>query len=131
MMYYIEQFVRNSIIGAMLWWLAYYTVDEENEENPFEYTDFFVEDSYRGNAVSFFSSNIVSNKEITLGILSAIKQLRDDGKLIINRYAFTNANKILNQIGGVRILDTLTRGEIKQIILDNLLESEKLKIPVD
>lgn len=114
---------------SLLWWLAYYTIDDENTENPFHLTDFFVEGSYRGNAMIWFSSNIISNKNIALGILDAIKELVETNQMILNRYSFANSNKILNQIGGVRILDILSREEVKNIILDNLLESEKIRIP--
>lgn len=112
---------------ALLWWVAYYTYDETNIDDPYYYTKFFVESPYRGNALAFFSSNIVSNKEITLGVLSAIKELVDNKKMKLNRYSYTNSNKILNQIGGVRIIDTLERNEIKSIILENILDSANIR----
>lgn len=62
---------------SLLWWIAYYTIDPENKEDPFQLTDFFVEESYRGNAVVWFSSNIISNKNIALGVLEAIKELKE------------------------------------------------------
>jgi len=114
---------------SLIWWIAYYTIDLNNKENPFHLTDFFVNGAYRGNAMTWFSSNIISNKEIALGILEAIKQLVETRQMLENRYSYTNSNKILNQIGGVRILDTLTRQEVKQIVLDNLLETEKIRKP--
>ncbi|HLR66906.1 MAG TPA: DUF6339 family protein [Virgibacillus sp.] len=113
---------------GILWWIGYYTIDSDSSD-PFYYTRYFVEEPYRGHALAYMSSNIVSNKEIVLGTLQAIKQLVDNNKLIRNRYSFTNANKILNQIGGVRIIDTLSREEVKEIILDNLLETNKIRIP--
>lgn len=113
---------------SLLWWISYYTHDS-SQDDPYYYTKFFLENSYRGNAIAFFSSNIISNKEISIGILSALKELTETNKIKINRYAYTNSNKILNQIAGVRIIDTLTRDEIKNIILDNLLDTDKLQIP--
>ncbi|HDR4367324.1 MULTISPECIES: DUF6339 family protein [Bacillus cereus group] len=114
---------------SLLWWIAYYTVDVEHPSNPFHLTDFFVEGAFRGNAVAWFSSNIISNKAISLGILEAIKELAEQDKMIVNRYSYSNANKILNQIGGVRILDMLTREEVKEIICTNLLDTEKIRVP--
>lgn len=114
---------------SILWWIAYYTFDEKNKRNPFYYTDYFVDGSYRGNAVGYFSSNIVSNREITLGALEAIKEMTDKKMMIENRYSYTNTNKILNQIGGVRILDTLSRSSIKEIVFNNLLDTENIQIP--
>lgn len=116
---------------SLIWWIAYYTIDFENKDNPFHLTDFFVEESYRGNALSWFSSNIISNKNIALGILEAVKELKEQKGMIVNRYSYTNSNKILNQIGGVRILDTLSRSEVMQIILDNLLDTENIRLSSD
>lgn len=114
---------------SLLWWVAYYTVDVQHPSNPFHLTDFFIDGAFRGNAVIWFSSNIVSNKDISLGILDAIKELTEQNKMIVNRYSYSNANKILNQIGGVRMLDMLTREEVKEIICANLLDTEKIRVP--
>ncbi|EOB3523575.1 DUF6339 family protein [Enterococcus faecalis] len=113
---------------SLLWWIAYYMYDDSNEENPYYFSDFYVSGGYRGNSVAFLSSNIISNKDIMLGVLEAVKELSDNNKMQVNRYSYTNSNKILNQIGGVKILDCLTRQEIKKIILDNLLDTEKINI---
>lgn len=48
--------------------------------------------------------------------------------MIVNRYSYTNSNKLLNQTGGVKILETLSRSEVKKIILENLLDTEKIRI---
>lgn len=114
---------------SILWWIGYYTYDENNKKNPFFYTDYFIEGTYRGNAIGYFSSNIVSNRNITLGALEAIKELTEENKMIENRYSYTNTNKILNQIGGVRILDTLSREKVKEIVYNNLLDTEKIQLP--
>lgn len=113
---------------SILWWIGYYTYDEFSVD-PHMYTEYFLRGAYRGNALVYLSSNFVSNKEIVIGTLQAIKQLEEEGKMITNRYSFTNSNKILNQLGGVRIIDTLSRKEVKEIILEHLLETDKLKIP--
>lgn len=74
----------NSI--ASLWWIAYYTYDEQSP-TPYYFSDRFMDGSYRGNAIAYFSSNVVSNKEIVLGTLKAIYDLVDSGKMIENRYS--------------------------------------------
>lgn len=114
----------NSI--SSLWWIAYYTFDEDSS-NPYYYTKRFLSGSYRGNAVAYFSSNLVSNKDIVLGSLQAIYELIDEGKMIENRYSYTNANKILNLVGGVIVLDFLTREDIKVIVKSHLMETEGIK----
>lgn len=105
---------------ASLWWLGYYLIDK-NSENPFWLVDFFLDTPYRGNEVVLFSSNIVSRKDTALGILEGIKELKESCNLKINRAAYSNSCKLLNQIGGVRLLDTLSRKEIKEIIVNNLM----------
>ena len=111
---------------AILWWLAYYFRDNQNIENPYHLIDFFVSTPYRGNAVALLSSNIISNKEITLGILESVKVLIEEEGMVVNRFPYSEAGKILNEVGGVRILDTLTREEVKAILIKNLPNSHKV-----
>lgn len=111
---------------AILWWLAYYFRDNQNIENPYHLIDFFVSTPYRGNAVALLSSNIISNKEIALGILEAVKVLIEEEGMVVNRFPYSEAGKILNEVGGVRILDTLTREEVKAILIKNLPNSHKV-----
>lgn len=116
--------IINSI--ASLWWIAYYTINPEAED-PFYLTDRFMEGTYRGNAIAYFSSNLVSNKNIVLGTLEAIYELIDEGKMIENRYSYSSANKLLNLTGGVVILDLLSKDEIKTIVKENLPKMENVK----
>lgn len=116
---------------AILWWLAYYFRDDQNIEAPYHLIDFFVSTPYRGNAVALLSSNIVSNKEIALGILEAVKVLIEKEGMVVNRFPYSEAGKILNEVGGVRILDTLTREEVKDILIKNLPNSHKVSFVND
>lgn len=116
---------------SILWWLAYYFRDDQNIENPYHLIDFFVSTPYRGNAVALLSSNIISNKEIALGILEAVKILIEEEGMVVNRFPYSEAGKILNEVGGVRILDTLTREEVKDILIKNLPNSHKVSFAND
>lgn len=116
---------------SILWWLAYYFRDDQNIENPYHLIDFFVSTPYRGNAVALLSSNIISNKEIALGILEAVKVLIEEEGMVVNRFPYSEAGKILNEVGGVRILDTLTREEVKAILIKNLPNSHKVSFVND
>ncbi|MFQ9506257.1 MAG: DUF6339 family protein, partial [Veillonella sp.] len=116
---------------AILWWLAYYFRDDQNIEAPYHLIDFFVSTPYRGNAVALLSSNIISNKEIALGILEAVKVLIEKEGMVVNRFPYSEAGKILNEVGGVRILDTLTREEVKDILIKNLPNSHKVSFVND
>ena len=103
---------------ASYWWLAYYFIDESNS-NPFHLLDFLVSKPYRGNAIVLLSSNIISTKEIAIGLLDAIRELVENRGVPNNRSVYAQSTALLNKIGGIRILDTLTRQEIKDIILEN------------
>ena len=116
---------------AILWWLAYYFRDDQNIEAPYHLIDFFVSTPYRGNAVALLSSNIISNKEIALGILEAVKLLIEEEGMVVNRFPYSEAGKILNEVGGVRILDTLSRQEVKDILIKNLPHSYKVSFVND
>lgn len=112
---------------ALMWWLAYYFRDDQ-ASNPYHLLDFFVETPYRGNSVGLLSSNIVSKKSIALGILAGIQYLVCNNIIGVNRYAFTESNRILNEVGGVVILDFLSQDDIKEIIIKNLPKSGKVKL---
>lgn len=90
---------------SSLWWLGYYTYDNNNRQNPYHYTEFLLQNSNLGDQLILLSSNIVSNKNILFGILDGLKELQETKNLKLNRYAYSNSNKILNQIGGTKILD--------------------------
>ena len=107
---------------AILWWLAYYFRDDQNIEAPYHLIDFFVSTPYRGNAVALLSSNIISNKEIALGILEAVKVLVEEKGMVVNRYSYSEAG---------RILDTLTREEVKAILIKNLPNSQKITFNIN
>ena len=51
--------------------------------------------------------------------------------MVVNRYPYSEAGKILNEVGGVRILDTLTREEVKAILIKNLPNSQKITFNIN
>ena len=51
--------------------------------------------------------------------------------MVVNRFPYSEAGKILNEVGGVRILDTLTREEVKDILIKNLPNSHKVSFVND
>lgn len=109
---------------SLLWWIANYLVIDKD----YTYVEYFTKTPYRGDALPYLSSNLVSYKPIVAGTFEAIKLLEKDNKIAVNRYAYTNSNKILNQVGGVKILDLLNKDEIKNIIIENLLDTENIKL---
>lgn len=111
---------------SLIWWIGYYSIDNENDEDKYHLTRFLVENANRGDLIGLFSSNHISSKNVRLGIIEGIKELYERYKISINRYTYTESNKILNQIGGTRILDALPREEIREIIVDNLVFSDRV-----
>lgn len=112
---------------SLLWWLAYYFRDDKAID-PYHLLDFFLETPYRGNAVGLLSSNIISNKEIALGILEGVRYLACNSIIDINRYSFTESNRILNEIGGLVVLDALSRNDVMELIVKNLPQSKNVKL---
>lgn len=107
---------------SRLWWVGHLTYDAKRED-PYELTKFFCESDFSARAVIFFSSNFTSNKELGLGILSAIYRLKQDG-VDIKRDHFVQANKYLNLIGGVTLLDLKRRAEVEEEIYGYLKDNE-------
>ncbi|MGM0234651.1 MULTISPECIES: DUF6339 family protein [Enterococcus] len=113
---------------SLLWWSVYYTIDEECKSDPYHLTRFFFEYVRRSTKMAWLSSNVISSKNVALGILEGIQELVISGKIKGGRYAFTNSNKLINQVGGVRLLDILEREEIKRMVIDNLLGMDKTEL---
>lgn len=107
---------RSSFINyiSRLWWIAHLLYDETNKNNPYELCEFFA-----SRAMLFSSTNLVSNPEVAKGIIQChyvrSKMGKDDG-----RYQFTEANKYLNYLGGVSIIDSYSRKEIYELTMDFL-----------
>ena len=51
--------------------------------------------------------------------MEAIRELVEEKGVTNNRDVYAKATVLLNKVGGIRILDTLSREEVKDIILEN------------
>lgn len=113
---------------SLLWWIVNNTIDDFLEDKYY-WTKFLLEIANRGDIVVLFSSNLTTNKETTLGILSGIKYLMEENIISgINRKTFSESNKILNIMGGVCLIDMLSRDEIKEIIIEQLPKQHGIKL---
>lgn len=106
-----KAFVRQGI--ARLYWSAYLTYDEDNADNPYELTEYFLskQDIF---AVSTERS-LARNKKL---LLAALRALKDHGELkraVIRQYFLR-----LNQAGGVIILDSLSKEAACQLANETL-----------
>ena len=106
-----KAFVRQGI--ARLYWSAYLTYDEDNTENPYELTEYFLskQDIF---AVSTERS-LARNKKLLLAALRVLKDYGDLSRTVIRQYFLK-----LNQAGGVIVLDSLSREAALDLAKDTL-----------
>ena len=110
---------------SRLWWTGYLLYDKSNADH-YAAIDLMCETAYASNIILFSSNNFVSNKDIALGVLDCIAERKAKGEKI-GRYHFVEANKYLNCIGGVSLLDTITRKEAKNLVharLDKVYQNQ-------
>ena len=108
---------------ARMWWLGYYLYDEENKKDPYELLNFYTDTmDIVGKSTVFFSSNLTNNKNLTLGILEGLRELVDHGTIDNKREYYNQINKYFNLIGGVKLLDFMSRSEAKDETIRYLLE---------
>lgn len=113
---------------ARLWWLGYYLYDESNKENPYIYLDFYTDTKdIIGKSTAYFSSNITANKNILFGSLDAIKELVEEGVIENKRDYYVEANKHLNIMGAVKLLDMMAKDDVKKEIKKHLTSYETNK----
>lgn len=111
---------RSCFINCLsrLWWTGFLLYDLKSE-NRYAAIDLICENAYPSTILLFASNNFVSNKELALGIIDCLRDLKASGHQI-KRAHFVQATKYLNCLGGVVLLDTITREEVKDIIAKHL-----------
>lgn len=102
---------------SKLWWLSRLTYDK-NRKDPYELTRYF-ENDFSTKSLILFSSNYMSNMEISKGLISALIQLENDGYTLPGqkRNVYYRASQYLNVLGGTHILDYFCEEEIKERVL--------------
>lgn len=115
-----KAFVRQGI--ARLYWSAYLTYDDNNKNNPYEYTEYFLskQDIF---AVSTERS-LARNKVL---LLSALKVLKEHGEL--KRNSIRQYFLKINQAGGLLVLDSLSSDsayDLAKRTLNDVLTAERL-----
>lgn len=121
-------FLRNSI--ARLWWIGELTF-QKGTPKPYELTELLLSNSDL--CVSIIERNYASNRNITLGILLAIKEINDDPNLRdVGRlegtekdYEWRSLCKYLNRYCAVTLLDSLDRDDIKELAKEYILSLRK------
>ena len=113
-----KAFVRQGI--ARLYWSAFLTYDEDNKENPYEMTEYFL--SKQDIFTVSTERSLARYKTLLLAALKVLKEQGDLKRSQIRSY-FLN----LNQAGGVVVFDSLSQQdayELAKKTMDELLLSE-------
>jgi len=120
-------FLRNSI--SRLWWFGYLTY-QENTPAPYVLTELMLSNSDL--CQSIVERNFSMNKEISIGILCAIKEINDNPSMrdvgAVNNgdyYEWRQLCMYINRYGGVALLDTLTRDDIKELSYEFIMNYRK------
>lgn len=100
-----KAFVRHGI--ARLYWSAYLTYDEDNE-NPYEYTEFFF--SKQDIFTSITERSFARNKIL---VLAALKELKNHPEMSREEIRLFLAK--LNQSGAITVLDFLDKDQAEQL----------------
>lgn len=113
--------LRNQI--SRLWWMAYTTYDE-SLKNPYEYTEFLLNNS--DFQVGLMERAFSRNTNLTRGIVKAVKTYSEE-------YNYPNNSKLrillkeLNGLGGVKVLDLLDEDYIYNFTKNILIELDNEK----
>lgn len=120
-----EQPRRMLVVNPLsrLWWTGRLIYDDKNVD-PYHFVDLLTKSAYNSKILLLASSTASSNHEIFMGLLDAVEQFKTTHQLNdVTRDHLVPCTKYLNSIGAVRMIDTLSREEIKSICLD-VLERE-------
>lgn len=111
---------RSCFINCLsrLWWAGYLLYDNKNSYH-YKAIDLITESAFSSNIMLLSSSNFMANKSLALGVMDCISSRKEKGEKI-GRYHFVEANKYLNCLGGITLLDTMTREEVQSIVNERL-----------
>lgn len=104
---------------ARAWWIGYRIYDESHQLNPWWLLDFMGTSDIQGKAYSLFASTFTNNEKIGLGIIEGVMLSQEHFKNI--QYTYEYVDKYFNALGGVKILDVLTREQVRDMTV-KLLE---------
>lgn len=115
----ISSGVRRSLITnplSRLWWAGELLCDPDRLGDEYHFVRIFTKNAFNSNMMLLASSTAPNNPTIARGILDAIEQwLMDTHTDVLRRKDLVACTKYLNSIGAVRMVDTLTRAEIKEL----------------
>lgn len=112
------------------WWTSYLTLDFNNSNDIYYYTKFFTNEDPKRKIAFILTSKILNNSAIINGILEAVYESVESNFIKNSLDTYLLIIKHFNMVGGVRILDILTKEQIKSetIQLLNDIYFNKIKI---
>ena len=106
---------------SRLWWTGRLLHDDENLDNPYHFVRYFTSSAFNSKILLLASSTAASNHKVAMGMMDAIDRFKLDRSLAdITRREILTCTKYLNSIGAVRMIDTLSREEIRDICLKRM-----------
>ncbi len=118
--FFMRGIKRSCFINCLsrLWWVGFLLYDK-SDSNHYAAIDLISETAFPSNCILLSSNNFMANNQLALGMLDCIAERKKKGEKI-GRYHFVEANKYLNCLGGVMLLDMMTREEVKALVAGRL-----------
>jgi len=112
---------------SMLWWYAYITYDKNNQENPYELTEYAF--NHKDFIISIYSRTFCGSKHVTLGLIKALRDFEKAGGKVNTKPIYNGIVKYLSFLGGAYIIDVMTEKEIYDRCYAELIELYKKEFP--
>ena len=117
---------------SRLWMCGFHTYSEtdlsgNNRTDPWELSTFWASRNFASRMMLFDSAHVLANRETSVAVIEALRDWSvhhpDIGEL--TRKHEYEPHWYLNRIGGIRIIDALSRKEIYDLVYDHLCECHK------
>lgn len=114
-----NKLIKSPVAG--LWWAIELTIDDTRDDDVYYYSKIFLSDrNLRDKNLGGYK--MIRDKKVLFALLDFYQENRNaesDGERIGSEAIAQQMSKLLNQIGGLRLLRYMTQDEIKQILDDN------------
>ena len=106
-------------ILSTMWWMAHILYDEDNTDNPWEFVDYVASRAFPSTALLFSSDNLFSNPNLAKGTMQAVLDRYKAGFITTakdRRFTIVESGKYLNCLGGISIIDSMSRKEAYELV---------------
>jgi len=109
---------------SRLWWYARVSYEEENEDNPYELTEYICKNDSNGKIFPLLACCFASNRKVFRTIIKTIKTYEEENKIKLTREEFNGIKMYLNRLSGKILLDILPSETLEEKIKVKLEEIE-------